>query len=303
MEIRTISYFLAAVEAGSLTAAAKRLDLTQPALTKAIRRLEDETGAALFVRGARGVVLTAFGQSFLRHARTVRSTMTDATDELDALREGRAGVVRFGAGAPWLIEIVPRAVHMFRRNFPDVRLHVRDGLAGQLWDALRETSLDLALMTIPDGMEEPGLSYTPLLIDEYQIIAGRRHPLRRRSHVQLEDLLDFPWVLPGPTAASTRRLNSIFRAAGLPPPHAIIETDESIRLKFTLMSGIAGSDYLSFHEIRDLKAIRPKGIAPLFVEGASWKRKSGIVTRNGIASNPPADEFAKIVRRLCQAAY
>ena len=302
VEIRIISYFLAVVEAGSLTAAAKRLDLTQPALTKAIRRLEDETGAALFVRGARGVVLTAFGQSFLRHARTVRTTMADAADELDALREGRAGVVRFGAGAPWLMEIVPQAVHMFRRNFPDVRLHVRDGLAGQLWDALRETSLDLALMTIPDG-EEPGLSYTPLLVDEYQIIAGRRHPLRRRSHVQLKDLLDFPWVLPGPTAASTRRLNSIFRAAGLPSPHAIIETDELIRLKFTLMSGTAGSDYLSFHEIRDLKAIGPKGIAPLFVEGASWKRKSGVVTRNGIASNPPANEFAKIVCRVCQANY
>lgn len=301
MEIRTIGYFLAVVEAGSLTAAARRLDLTQPALTKAIRRLEDEAGTALFVRGARGVVLTVFGQSFLRHARTVRSTMADATNELQALSEGRAGVVRIGAGEIWLIDIVPRAVHMFRRDFPDVRLHIHGGVDGTLRTALRETPLDLVLTAIPEGMEEPDLTGTPLLIDEYQVIADRRHPLRRKSRVQLEDLLDYPWILPGPTAYLTRRLETIFRAAGLSPPDAIIETAELTRFKLTLLRGMPGSNYLSFHELRHLKALALKGIAPLPVEGASWKRRAGIVTRSGFAPNPPANEFAKIICQLCQA--
>ena len=62
---------------------------------------------------------------------------------------------------------------MFRRNFADVRLHIRGGLDGQLRDALRQTPLDLILTAIPDGMGEPDFSCTPLVIDEYQVIAGR----------------------------------------------------------------------------------------------------------------------------------
>ena len=255
MEIRTIGYFLAVVEAGSLTAAAKRLDLTQPALTKAIRRLEDEAGSPLFVRGARGVALTAFGRSFLRHARTVRSTMADASNELEALRHGRAGAVQFGAGEIWLLKIVPQAVQIFRREFPDIRLHIYGGFGGTLRDALRQTPLDLVLAAIPEGVEEPDLTSTPLLIDEYQVIANRRHPLHRKSNVQLKDLLDYPWILPGPTAYLARRLETIFRAAGLPPPDAIIETAELTRFKLTLLCGIAGSHYLSFHEVRHLQAM------------------------------------------------
>ncbi|MHA1567644.1 MAG: LysR family transcriptional regulator [Alphaproteobacteria bacterium] len=301
VEIRTVGYFLTVVETGSLTAAAKRLDLTQPALTKAIRRLEDEVGSALFLREARGVVLTAFGQTFLRHARTVRSAMADATNELQALREGRAGVVRIGAGEIWLIDIVPRAVHLFRRDFPNVRLHIHGGVDGTLRDALRETPLDMVLTAIPEGVDEPDLTCTPLLIDEYQVVADRRHPLRRKTHVQLKDLLDYPWILPAPTAYLSRRLNTIFRAAGLSPPDPIIETAELTRFKLTLLNGPAGSNYLSFHEVRDLEAMALKGIAPLPVDGASWQRKAGIVTRAGLVPNPPALEFAKIVCDLCQA--
>lgn len=300
MEIRPIGYFLAVVEAGSMTAAAKKLELTQPALTKAIRRLEDEAGTALFERGARGVVLTASGQSFLRHARTVHSTMAHASNELEALHQGRAGMVRIGAGQSWLIEILPEIIHTFRRGFPDVRLHIRGGLDGQLRDALRETPLDFLLTAISEAGEEPDLFCTSLLIDDYQVIAGSRHPLRKKSVVRLQDLLDYPWILPGPTAYMTLRLETMFRAAGLPPPDAIIETSELIQFKITLMRGAAEMNYLSFHEVRDLKVISPRGITPLLVEGISWQRKAGIVTRRGIASNPPAVEFAKVVARVCQ---
>ncbi len=299
MEIRTIDYFLTVAEAGSMTAAAKLLDMTQPALTKAMRRLEDEVGAALFARGARGVALTPFGRSFLRHARTVHSTMIDATDELDALREGRAGLVRLGAGPTWLLEIVPRAVHMFRQAFPDVQLQVQGGLDDVLRTALRDAPLDFVLAAIPEGAEEPDLAFKPLLVDEYQVIAGSRHPLRNKPDVKLADLLDYPWILPAQTTYMTRRLQTIFRAAGLRPPRAVIETAEHARFKARLMSEPDGPHYLSFHAIGHLEAEGPDDIGPLPVKGASWQRRAGIVTRKGLPPNPPAEEFVKIVRQLC----
>jgi DNA-binding transcriptional LysR family regulator len=192
-------------------------------------------------------------------------------------------------------------VAIFRRSFPDVRLHIRGGLDGQLRDALRETPLDFLLTAISEVGEEPDLVCTPLLIDDYQVIAGSRHPLRKKSVVHLKDLLDYPWILPGPTAHMTLRLETMFRAAGLPPPDAIIETTELIQFKITLIRSAAAMNYLSLHEVRDLKAISPRGVTPLLVEGISWQRKAGIVTRRGIASNPPAVEFAKVVTRVCQS--
>jgi hypothetical protein len=99
----------------------------------------------------------------------------------------------------------------------------------------------------------------------------------------------------------TRRLETIFRAAGLPTPHAIIETAELTRFKLTMMRGTGGSNYLSFHAVRHLKAIAPMSITPLPVPGTSWRRKAGIVTRAGLVPNPPAREFAKIVIELCKA--
>jgi len=299
MEIRTVDYFLAVAEAGSLTAAAKLLDISQPALTKAIRRLEDETGAALFTRGARGVELTPFGRSFHRHARAVQSTMVDARNELEALQEGRAGVVRIGAGPTWLQQIVPQAVRLFRQEFPNVMLQIRGGLDDVLRHALREAPLDLVLAAIPEGAEEPDLSFTPLLVDEYQVIANRRHPLRARDDIKLTDLLAYPWILPAPTSYLTRRLYTIFRAAGLPTPRAIVETADLTGLKIALMRSPAGSDYLSFHGVEHLRSEGPTGIEPLPVRGAAWQRKAGIVTRRGLPPNPPAEHFAAIVRQLC----
>ena len=88
MELRTVDYFLAAAEQGSLRGAAQRLGVTQPALTKAIRRLEDEAGVVLFDRKARGVSLTVYGEAMLRHARNLRASLRDAQEEIAGLRSG-----------------------------------------------------------------------------------------------------------------------------------------------------------------------------------------------------------------------
>jgi DNA-binding transcriptional LysR family regulator len=100
VELRNLEYFLAVVEHGSLRAAAQQLGVTQPALTKAVRRLEDSFGVLLFERRARGVALTTYGSALVRHARDLRSSVRAAWDELGALRTGSAGLVRVGRAPP-----------------------------------------------------------------------------------------------------------------------------------------------------------------------------------------------------------
>ena len=108
MDLRAIAYFAAVAEAGTVRGAAARLGISQPALTKAIRRLEDEVGVVLFDRQARGVTLTAYGRTLLRHARNLQASHKEAREEIAALRAGIAGRVRMGAGPSWERIVLPR---------------------------------------------------------------------------------------------------------------------------------------------------------------------------------------------------
>ena len=97
MDLRAIAYFATVAEYGTVRGAAARLGISQPALTKAIRRLEDEMGVVLFDRQARGVTPTAYGRTLLRHARNLQASLKEAREEIAALRAGIAGRVRIGA--------------------------------------------------------------------------------------------------------------------------------------------------------------------------------------------------------------
>ena len=156
MELRTVEYFLAIAEEGSLSAAAQRLGVTQPALTKAIRRLEDETGSALFDRNARGVSLTVYGRALLRHARLLTTTLRDAADEIQALRAGLTGEVRLGAGPAWHTNILPEAIRRLRQTSPKIRIKVTGGLDNVLKAQLRAGAFDLVLAVTPEvSADEP----------------------------------------------------------------------------------------------------------------------------------------------------
>src|SRR3990172_3061867 len=102
MDLSQIRYFNAVARHGSFSAAARALGMTQPGLTKAVRRLETSLECTLFSRLQRGVALTEQGQALLRHAGLLDVHLQDARDEVRALARGAVGVLRIGAGPSWL---------------------------------------------------------------------------------------------------------------------------------------------------------------------------------------------------------
>jgi len=298
MDLRTVDYFLTAVARGSLRAAAQELGVTQPALTKAIRRLEDSFGAPLFDRRARGVTPTAYGTALLRHAKDVKAAIHAAREEIDALRSGGAGFVKVGAGPSWQDAVLPDAIAELRTTRPGVRIHVTGGGDDQLKEQLKSGSLDFVLAAVPETPRiEPELAWRPLMADEYCVIADVGHPLRRRRPARTEDLLNYPWILPPATTYMVGRLQHVLRAAGLPAPVAAIETDV-IPLKFALMRG---SQYLSYHAAAHLTALDPGFIAPIDVPGTRAVRQAGLINRRGTDFSPAAEALVRILQRRCSA--
>lgn len=297
MDLRAIAYFAAVAEAGTVRGAAARLGISQPALTKAIRRLEDEVGVVLFDRQARGVTLTAYGRTLLRHARNLQASHKEAREEIAALRAGIAGRVRMGAGPSWERIVLPDAIACFTRRQPGVQIHVLGGADDALKAQLRAGDLDFVLAATPDAPQlEPDLDWRPLMADDYRVIAATGHPLHARKHTALPDLLAYPWILPGAATQMAERLRVIFRAHGLPPPEPVIETD-IISLKLELMRD---SDYLSFHAAAHLREIDPGSFRPLDVPDATWRRAAGIITRRRSERNPAASALIAIIEEVCE---
>jgi DNA-binding transcriptional LysR family regulator len=297
VELRTVDYFAAVAERGTVRGAAAKLGISQPALTKAIRRLEDEVGVVLFDRQPRGVTLTVYGRTLLRHARNVQASLKEAHEEIAALRAGIAGRIRIGAGPSWERVVLPQAISQFAAGQPAVQIHVLGGADDALKAQLRSGDLDFVLAATPDAPElEPDLEWRPLMADDYRVIAATHHPLQALRRAALPDLLDYPWILPGAATQMVERLRIIFRAHGLPPPEPAIETD-IVSLKLELMRD---SDYLSFHAAAHLRQIDPGQFRPLDIPGASWRRAAGIITQRRSEPNPAASVLIGIVAAVCQ---
>jgi DNA-binding transcriptional LysR family regulator len=185
MEIRLLRSFQALAEQGHFGRASRALHLSQPALTKQIRQLEDELGSPLFVRGRRGAQLTSVGRLF---ADEVAPLLRHADRVLDRARRaarGEVGELRLGFGIATRL-IVPRLVSSFRRAHPKVHVALEDMSTPAQLDALDRGTLDVGFVRLP--IDRP-LAHIPVVEDRLVLAVpqARREELTRRPPRQLRD--------------------------------------------------------------------------------------------------------------------
>ena len=294
MELAQVRYFNAVARHGSFSAAAKALGMTQPGLTKAVRRLEASLDCALFVRLPRGVALTEQGQALLRHAGLLEVQLLDARGEVRALGRGAVGVLRIGAGPSWLSRALPRIVAELSARYSGLSFQVEGGFNRSLTEALRAGDLDLVVSALPDR-SPAGLQAMALTTDTISVVAGQHHPLRKKRRPQPSSTLAYPWVLPGRDVLLRLRLEALFRVAGLEPPAAKIESDSISFIGAVLRN----SDMLSFATSQVLRS-EMGGVAPLFIPGLAMTRSAGILYRSSAGVTPAMRALIEAIKRLAQ---
>jgi len=222
MHLNQIRNFVAVAECGSLRAAARALGVSQPAITKSLRQLENELRVQLLQRTTRGVATTLAGKAFLARARAVRSELRKAEDDLESLRGGAQGSVAFGVPPAACMLIVPEAVLQFRRNFAEARVRIVEGVTEALLPLVRDETLDFTIGQKPTGKLDPALRFRPLFTPNL-VVAGRAgHPLAQAR--SLRELSDAQWLMfyaPGTGAM----LERIFGQLGAPLPRNIIRCE------------------------------------------------------------------------------
>ncbi|MFM0337107.1 LysR family transcriptional regulator [Paraburkholderia fungorum] len=192
MELRHLRYFIAVAETGSLTVAAEqRLHTSQPSLSRQIRDLEDQVGAELLTRSARGVELTEAGKAFIDHARLALSQVDAAVEA--ARRAAQPSKQRFALGfltgqeMSWL----PKAMHLLRDQLPNIDVTVSSDYSPDLADALARGRLDLAFLRAEPGFD---LDYTTVAQEPFVVLMPSDHALASHESIRPQELVGQSFV-------------------------------------------------------------------------------------------------------------
>jgi DNA-binding transcriptional LysR family regulator len=162
MELNQLRHFLTAARLRNLTLAARELDISQPALSKSIRLLEQQLGATLFERGRFGVRLTPLGDAVLMHSQAIEAQTQSLKTQVEGLKRGYSGLVRIGCGASAATALIPLALSRLAKKRPDVKFDVLYGLNRSLLPWVRSGEIEFALSFAPTFSGDSDLVYEPL---------------------------------------------------------------------------------------------------------------------------------------------
>lgn len=267
---------------GSLRAAALALNVTQPALSKALAEIEGAFGFALFARGARGLTPTVRGAVVLRG-------VTLMLEQLAHLRSEALAADRFAAhvriGAPpfvaqnYLSEVVANLV---RREVP-VRVQLLEERVPFLIRALQRGELDALITTFPQPMlaaDADAFEYVNLFDVRFAVVAAAAHPLGRSREVSWARLAREPWVMPAEESMGRRLIEQCFAHAGVPMPVPVIEATSPTTSVQLIAAG------LGIGMVPDVAMLRhgarqPRSVVPLKASPAPLSRAVALIYRRG----------------------
>jgi DNA-binding transcriptional LysR family regulator len=248
---------------GSFSKAAGALDYTQSAVSQQIAALEAETGMTLLERHARGVSLTAAGQTLVGHAEGILAQLDAAEAALAAIAGLRGGRLRMASFPTAGATLMPLAIATFRASYPDVELSLAEGEPEEILPRLRAGELDLALLFEFAGQTplQEGMTRVELIEDPMDRALHREHPLATRRALRLEDLHAQAWVQTSRSSPCARHVVRCCHAAGF-EPNVAFESDDYQTVQGLVAAGVGVAliPELALSVVREGIAIR--GLSP-----------------------------------------
>jgi LysR family nitrogen assimilation transcriptional regulator len=262
MELRQLQYFLAIVEAGTLSRAAISLAISQPVLSRQIKALEDEMGSPLLHRTGRGVVPSEAGRVLEQHARKVLDEVGAATVEIKALGDAPHERVVLGMPPSLAAVLTTPLVQQFRGELPEATLGIVEGFSGHMLEWLMSGIVDVAVLYNAPRLRT--LSTDPLVTDEIFLLGPASDPARvGRGPVPATRLAELPMILPTRPHGLRVMLDEVLAKAGL-AAHAQLEINAMPSTLSLVEAGIGYTvlSYSCVHQQVAAKRIRCWRIAP-----------------------------------------
>lgn len=293
MRLSQLRDLVEAIDAGGIRAAARRVGVSQPALTKSIRQLEEELHVRLLQRNARGVVPTREGRALATRARAIQAELRKAREEIEAIAGKGEGGVAIGAGPLPSVLIVPASIERFRAQHPEAPIRVVEGSPKVLLPLLRDETIDFMISQKPAGDTEASLAFRPLMRTQLAVVGRSGHPLRDATDLRV--LAGVPWLVFSQPGGPGAMLEQLFARAKLPLPRSLIHC-ESYAAALALLSRTDTLGLIDPRVLREpfargfLQVIRIDAPAPAFM--------LGLVTRAGVPLTRSATAMVRAIRMV-----
>ncbi|KAB1073732.1 LysR family transcriptional regulator [Methylobacterium planeticum] len=263
MDLRQISYFVALFEEGSVTRAAQRMNVVQPALSMQIAKLEREFGQRLFDRQPKAMVPTAAGRTLHRLVQPIQRDVAEARAAMARLSQTVSGRVTAGILSSLSMSVVPSVLVRFAAAYPEVELSLADGYTSTFIEGVGTGALDLAVINRP--ARRLGLVTAPLLDEEMVVVGGRDTPLPVPLPLRMADLAALDLILPSTRHGLRLELDRRVGAADvtlspkleldLPPAIADFVARSA---SFTVLPSIAVSRQLADGSLKAYRIVAPR---------------------------------------------
>ncbi len=295
LDPRQLRAFLAIVDSGSLGLAAEALHVTQPALSRIVRRLESQLGVPLCERRTTGMELTSYGQALLPHATVLSAEGARAIEQINALRGLGLGTIRIGAVASAAIMLLPAVLDRILTRWPNLQVQITEAVEDLLTVALTNNAIDIAisgpLTESADIVQVAEHKFT----DRYSVITAARHPLQQRTGLTIHDLAEAQWVMPPDEAEPRRQFNALAARLGAAPPRIAVET----RYPAVIKALVAGTKFLGWLPEPLITAETAAGlIQPLTVEDMDMQRRFFVYRRRRSSTPPPVQKFLEALSTI-----
>jgi DNA-binding transcriptional LysR family regulator len=300
LKTRQLLLLVAMEEEGNINRAAQVLNMTQPAASKLLKDLEDMLGVQLFDRLPRGMRPTWYGETMIRHARMALASLSQAHDEIEALKAGRYGQVSVGAiTAPGLM-LMPSAVALVKQEHPSLRVSLQIETSDVLMERLAQGKLDMVVGRLFERHDKTDLRYEAMVEEPVSAVVRPGHPMLGVARLALRDLVSAGWIVPPSGSVLRHRFELMFQEEGLEAPSNLIETTALLFMTKMLQQsdliGVVATDVARYYADHGLVALLP-------IELPCKMDAFGLITRTDRLLSPAATVMLEAIKSAAVDTY
>ena len=297
---RQLMLLSAISEEGNIHRAAQSLNMSQPAASKLLKDLEQVLGIPLFERLPRGMRPTWYGETLIRHARIALSSLREAGQEIEAIRNGSFGEVSVGAITGPALSLMPNAIAVVAREQPNLRVHLQVDSSDLLIEKLLQGNLDIMVGRLFERHAKTKLLYEKLADEPVCAVVRPGHALMTINHLELHQLEKASWIVPPMGSALRHRFDLMFHEAGLSAPKQIIETSALLFITRMLQQSdfiaVVPSDVGRYYASFGMLAILP-------IQLSCIMDAFGIITREDWLLSPGAKVVLQALKSAAISTY
>lgn len=263
INLNQLRVFYEAARTGSFTSAAKKLCITQPAVTAQIKAFEDQCNLKLFKKKGRSLHLSEEGSALYEYAKRVFEYEKEVEDAIEDMRKLKRGTLRLGTSKAYARYFMPFLISSFREAFPHIKVHLDEGSSMDILRSLLELKNEVAVIAKVE--EDPSVALLPFKRDRLILILAPAHSLAKKRSVSMEELVQEPMIMKELGSGTRKQVNELFSKKNL-IPNVLMETSNTEFIKQLVQRG-EGISFLVEEAVAS--EIRDKRLATVPVAGES----------------------------------